>query len=85
MRLVRVAELKPGMVIELTGGQTLFDMTVVPWRELAAGSRLEVIGVTAMATGRTDRQPYAVELRTTDSGARVALEVADGEYRVSVV
>ena len=81
---VKVRTLRPGMVIELRGSQQLYDMSTDPWRLLEAGSRLEVVAVDLLATGRTDRQPYDVTLRS-ESGGVVPLEVADGDTEVTVI
>ena len=81
---VKVRTLRPGMVIELRGSQQLYDMSTDPWRLLEAGSRLEVVAVDLLATGRTDRQPYDVTLRS-ESGGVVLLEVEDGDTEVTVI
>ena len=78
MKWMRVQELQRGMTIERTGVQTLWDASVSPWREFGAGSRLEVLRVRRMPTGRTDRQPFEVRLQEVDTGAVLALEVSDG-------
>ena len=79
-----VAELASGMLIELTGKQMLLDVTTDPWRELGPGTRLTVLQVDAMATSRTDRQPFDLVLRTSE-GTNVRLEVDDGTELVAVV
>ena len=79
-----VAELAPGMIIELTGRHKLWDFSVIPWRELPVGTRLRVLKVAPLATGRTDRQPYDLVLVTSED-TRVRLEVDSGEELVAVV
>ncbi|WP_377641839.1 hypothetical protein [Oryzobacter terrae] len=82
---VAVSSLVPGQTIELTGSQKLWDVTKTPWRELVPPARLRVLEVVRMASGSTEgRQPYEVTL-LADDGARVDLEVADGEELVAVV
>lgn len=84
MRQMPVSGLVPGVMIELTGGQKLWDVTKTPWREFVPPARLTVIQVSRMASGAGGaRTPYSLIL-LADDGARIDLEVADGDELVTI-
>ena len=82
MKWISVRDVKRGMTIELTGAQTLWDTSTSPWRALGAGSRLAVMQVRRMPTGRTDRQPFELTLQDLDGGVILQLEVSDGQQLI---
>jgi len=71
------------MVVELFGSQELFDFATSPLTTYKAGDRLVVKQVTRMATGRRDRQPYAIVF--DKDGSEIELELADGRTEFLVV
>ena len=84
VKQIPVSSLVPGMVVELTGWQKLWDIAVTPWREYSPPARFHIMQVTPMLTGASHMTPYTVILRAPD-GARIELEVADGQESVAIV
>lgn len=85
MPTVPASGLTPGVTIQLTGWQKLWDPTKSPWLELRPPARLRVISVVAMATGAAeDVTPYALVLSAPD-GTRIDLDVADGSVLMNTV
>lgn len=85
MELVPVSQLVPGVIVELSGKQKLWDITKSPWQELLPPTRLRVLKVSRMATGATDgRFPYDLVLEAAD-GTHIRLEVLDGHELIAIV
>lgn len=85
MEQIPVSRLVPGLIIELTGQQKLWDITKTPWRELLPPTRLRVLEVSRMPTGASGgRVPYELMLQA-DDGTRIGLEVLDGEEFIAIV
>lgn len=74
-RWVSAGMVEPGMTLELTGDQVLWDYTTSPWRTLAAGAQLVVVAVDRIATSRPGHEPIELSLRAIDTGSRIVLEV----------
>ncbi len=84
LRPVAARDLVPGQVVELVGQEKLWDVSEKPWRLLGAGTRLAVVSVTRLGSGRPDRDPYDLTF-TSSTGSSIALEVEHGDAVLHVV
>ena len=85
MEQIPVSQLVPGLIIQLSEKQKLWDVTKNPWRELAPPAQLRVLKLTRMASGATGgRVPYDLLLQALD-GTTIGLEVLDGDEVVCIV
>jgi len=85
VKRIPVSRLVPGVILELTGRQKLWDTTKTPWRQYSPPARFRVLQITRMPTGASGELiPYTVTLLAAD-GTRIDLEVADGKENVAIV
>lgn len=83
MPVLRISDVRVGMVIQLREGQSLFDVSKSPWRTLGPGCRLTVRSIEPLATS-TERRPMDLVL-IADDGATVRLETEDDNIELFVV